>query len=344
MSPEFPFMKLPLELRHKVYDFVSQRDHPNLILKEYFEKIDPDVGPPQFVAPVVQANGDGDSEEQDPEGEAMNEDEEASEPETQGGGEDAEMTDVDEDESDEDESDEDESDEPETTDESDGKQDMEDEYTGRDNEYRHILTTIKTRDCPPPIELLQINRQVHDEALEFHYSTFFVKIDVTAALAHQSFFLEALETFIINEFSPMEKVRKVKLVIVWDSEWLREKITPPDAEVEADFVFGIYLDERIMKACAMLQAAPALRHLEVDWYDTERTKKSHNLMCDAYDKFMDLEEKEWTDNTTEPPTRINVDVTFRQHVTEAGTAHAPKSKLAKRRADFEKVGVTMDDC
>jgi len=34
-----PLLELPLELRHKIYGFSSQRRNPKLIIKEYLEKI-----------------------------------------------------------------------------------------------------------------------------------------------------------------------------------------------------------------------------------------------------------------------------------------------------------------
>lgn len=408
-------MKLPLEMRHKVYGFASQRPHPQLILKEYLEKTDPDIGPPEVAAPATQANGDNEqednnsseSQEQESEGEAVDEDQ-ASDPEIQEENEDIAMTDVEEEEFDgldatvdntssaavqapatalatmpdfpakagedgdeldegdaeenEDEADGDENEEgeddsegeQENDDDSEGEEENDDEendgtitsapppvrrreYTGRNTKYRHMLTTIKTRGCPPPVGLLQVNKQIHDEAMEYHYCTSFIEIDVTAAFAHQSFFEETLEKFMSNAFSPMEQVRKVKIIITWDSEWLREKITPPDAELEDDWAFGLYLNERIAKTLAMLSAAPELRHVEVDWHDTEQTDKSQLRMNDTLMEFLSLGSKEWTDNTTEPPTQTNVDVTFREHISEAGTAHARNSLLAKRRAEFDQI-------
>lgn len=426
MSQDSRLMKLPLEMRHKVYGFASQRAHPNLLLKEYLEKTDPDVSPPEVAALPGQAIDDGDDggneesevEEQGLEGEAMDdvdetsdtepmdENDEASETETQGDDEDVAMTDVEEEESDgetetttdntgstdiqvpatasttiqdvsaevgEDEADDDEQEADENDgdmeeadgdeysedendgDESNGDSEEEEEeidgsdapappqvrrrreYSGRNTKYRHMLTTIKTRGCPPPIELLQVSKQIHDEAMEYHYRTSFIEIDVTAAFAHQSFFEETLAKFMNNAFSPMEQVRKVKITLTWDSEWLREKITPPEAELEDDFVFGFYLSERITKTCAMLAAAPELRHVEIDWYDTERTDQSQNRMNDTLMEFLSLGSKEWTDNTTEPPTQKNVDITFREHISEAGTAHPRTSLLAKRRTEFDQI-------
>ncbi|TID19779.1 hypothetical protein E2P81_ATG06947 [Venturia nashicola] len=414
MSQDSRLMNLPLEMRHKVYGFASQRPHPNLILKEYLEKTDPDIDPPQVAAPVTSADGgedeDSESGEQGPEVEAMDEDEEASEPENQGENEDVAMTDVEDEQSDEPETTadttssaaipvpsitsatmenisaeagEDEADDSEeeadggendsdenNADENDGDDDINDdendgdesdgdsegeqeeddgsheqapspvrrrEYTGRHTKYRHMLATIKTRGCPPPIGLLQVNKQIHDEAMEYHYRTSFVEIDVTAAFAHQSFFEETLDKFMNNAFSPMEQVRKVKITFTWDSEWLREKTTPPGAELEDDFVFGFYLNERITKTCAVLAAIPELRHVEVDWYDTERTDKSQNRMNDTLMEFLSLGSKEWTDNTTEPPIQKNVDITFREHISEAGIAHARNSLLAKHRIEFDQI-------
>ncbi|QDS70110.1 hypothetical protein FKW77_005239 [Venturia effusa] len=395
-------LSIPLELRRKVYGFASQRPHPNLILKEYLEKTDPDVGPPQ--APVNPTNGDGgesehsDDEEQDPGSETMEEDAEIEEPETQQEDEDIAMTDVEAEDSDEpevtantsiaaamqhvaevgeDESDEEggndnEEDADDGEDEADGdgasgqddeaaaegddeddngdEQDEDDgnaapapqpaprrEYTGRNTKYRHMLKTIKTRGCPPPINLLQVNKQIHDEATEYHYSTSFIAIDVTAAFAHQSFFEETLEKFKNNAFSPLEQVRKVKITLTWDSEWLREKTTPPDAELESDWAFEHYLNERIDRTLEMLAAAPSLRQVEIDWHDTEQTDLGERRMGDAFMKFTSLESKKWTDHDTEPPAQKSLEVSFRRHVSEAGTAHARNSLLAKRRTEFDQI-------
>lgn len=407
-------MKLPLEMRHRIYGFASQRSHPNLILKEYLEKTDPDVGPPQVAspapAPVTQASGneeedeDSEFEEQDPEDEAMEEDGQIDEPETQEEDEDVAMTDVEEEESDEpdatanntganaafqapattsatmqdvsvnvgededepededaeeneDEANEgeeeaDDNEDEEAEDDSEEEEGEEDhgtaasarqparrrEYTGRNTKYRHMLTTIKTRGCPPPIGLLLVNKEIYNEAIEYHYRTSFIEIDVTAAFAHQSFFEETLEKFTSNAFSPMERVRKVKITLTWDSEWLREKATPPDAELESgDWAFEHFLDERVDQAKKMLLKSPRLRYVEIDWHDTERTDKGQLKMNQILMEFLSLESKTWIDDTTEPPTQKNVDVTFREHISEVGTAHHRNSLLSKRRTEFDEI-------
>jgi hypothetical protein len=59
-------MSLPLEMRHKIFGFASQRPHgPYLILKEYLEKKDPDIGPPALPAPPAMINGEDEEGEED---------------------------------------------------------------------------------------------------------------------------------------------------------------------------------------------------------------------------------------------------------------------------------------
>jgi hypothetical protein len=80
-------MGLPLEMRHKIFGFAAQRPHgPYLILKEYLEKKDPDIGP--SVQPSAdneeEDSEDGGDEEEDVENEGEEEDGEGEEEDGEG--------------------------------------------------------------------------------------------------------------------------------------------------------------------------------------------------------------------------------------------------------------------
>jgi hypothetical protein len=129
-------LAVPLEIRHKIYGFASQRRYPNLILKEYLEKKDPSIGPPS-------AAEEDEAEDED----AVTDGNDAAEEEEELAGEDG------------DENEDEDGDENEVEEAEDGKHSY-----GRQNKYRHMLKTISLHGCPPPIGLLQANKQLNKEA------------------------------------------------------------------------------------------------------------------------------------------------------------------------------------
>jgi hypothetical protein len=426
-------MGLPLEMRHKIFGFASQRPHgPYLILKEYLEKKDPDIGPLAPPAVYNMEEEDEDNEEEEEEEEGGEDEDEDNEGEGEGDIQDGDGEGENDEAGEEEDQDEpmgesnldeepnteeaahandgvstatsaaaplalanpqsDEHDEAEVetmdvdpdesgTQEIDAEEgsnedeDTEDgnataqptnppgpvavnpaataattttatvappaprpprqapRYYGRNTKYRHILPTIQLSTAPPPLGLLQSCKQLHDEALNYHLATCVLEIDVTREFLHHSFFLETLSQFIDHPFSPIEQIRKLSLVFSWDTEWLTSKLTGSPPELDDDFAFTWFLQERAMKALDLLKAAPELRKLTIDWHDTERTERSQTLMNETIMPFLSLTGETWTDSITNESGYVDVTVT--EHFSESDTVHASSSVLGRRRNEFD---------
>lgn len=171
--------------------------------------------------------------------------------------------------------------------------------TGRSTKYRHMIKTITISACPPTVGLLQTSKQIYDEALDHHLRTCVLTIDVMRGFSHYSFFKETLQLFQDHAFSPIEQIRKINLVIAWDSEWISSKSSGSQPELEDTFPFTYYLGKRIRKTAQMLSKCPSLRRLTVHWFDTERTPESEALMNENLTYFRSLTDKAWFDQKTE---------------------------------------------
>jgi hypothetical protein len=310
-------LTVPLEIRHKIYGFASQRRYPNLILKEYLEKNDPSIGPPS-------AAEEDEAEDED----AVTDGNDEAEEEEESAGEDGhESEDEDGDENEDEDGAENEDEEAE-----DGKLSY-----GRQTKYRHMLKTIRFHSCPPPIGLLQANKQLNKEATEYHRNTSVLEIDITKNFRHFSFFDEMLNEFIDSPFSPIKQVRKVSITMAWDSEWIRDKTTPPNVDLDDAWAMEYYFSVRVNKVIDLLRRASELRLIVINWHDTESTGASRTIMDDTFTNFLLLTDMQWVDNSTNPPTLKNLDVECHEHISDAGTAHAANSLLALRRTEFDEL-------
>lgn len=366
------FFKLPLEIRQNIYGFASDRaEGSRLILKEYFEKIDTTIErlPPVTAAPAVQvvsAEGeededmsvDGDREGNESDGEAADDDEDEddemeadqtidADDEDEAGNEDHDDIDADdgvadeEEEADEDEGDDDDQDEEDEADEEDDDDgatpatcSTQPSY-GRNTKYRHMLPILQLNHCPPPKGLLQTCRQINSEAIEFHRNQCVLTVDVNTGFQHMSMFVETMNQLIDASFSPLEHIRKLRLLITWDSEWLREKSTPPDRTVETDQVsiIGFFFSERLQVMINLLNACPELEKITIEYHDTEDTPESRSFMAERLaDLQTAIAEKIYIGVDGFPRA---TELEMQEHFSSAGTAHARNSVLALRRSEFD---------
>jgi hypothetical protein len=110
--------------------------------------------------------------------------------------------------------------------------------------WRYIPNFMRITHCPPPIELLLASKQLNEEAKDWFYDVAVLRINATGSFAHTSFFEEAFSQVTDAAFSPMENVRKVEAMFVWDTTWLRaeetgcaEAIFPALLRQRSDFVY-----------------------------------------------------------------------------------------------------------
>jgi hypothetical protein len=206
---------------------------------------------------------------------------------------------------------------------------------GRNTKYRHTLPIIQLTHCPPPKGLLGTCKEVNAEAIAYYRNKCVLTVDVNKGFEHISFFIETMDKLVQQIFSPLEHIRKLRLVVTWDSEWLREKSTPPDRQLEEGqmFFFGFHFAERLQVIINLLNACPELEKVTIDYHDTEDTPASRSFMVD---KLMDLHTaiagKLYRD---EHGLMQSVDIETREHFSVAGTAHARNSPLALRRTEFD---------
>jgi hypothetical protein len=291
--------KVPLEIRQAIYGFASERPTGSrLILKEYLEKVDNTIPRLPPVAPAAPTR-----------------------------------------------------DKTLLGDREDGGQEEEEQdhgaygivanssaqcSYGRLTKYRHILPIIQLNSSPPPKSLLQACRQLNTEAIEYHRNRCVLTIDVNKGFEHFSMYNETMNMLIDSTFSPLEHIRKVHLVITWDSEWLREKSTPPGGELETDqmFFFGFFFGERLQTMINLLKACPELRKVTIDYHDTEDTPESRTFMVE---KLMDLHAtitgKTWIN---EYGASCPVELEVHEYFSAANTVHAGNSLLALRRTEFDR--------
>jgi hypothetical protein len=110
--------------------------------------------------------------------------------------------------------------------------------------WRYIPNFMRITHCPPPVELLLASKQLNEEAKDWFYDVAILRINATGSFAHTSFFEEAFSQITDAAFSPMENVRKVEAMFVWDTTWLRaeetgcaEAIFPALLRQRSDFVY-----------------------------------------------------------------------------------------------------------
>lgn len=137
--------------------------------------------------------------------------------------------------------------------------------------------------CPPPVELFLASKELNDEAKNWFYDVAVLRIHATGSFAHTSFFEEAFSQITEAAFSPMEDIRKVEVLFVWDTAWLRSEQAGCAAAI-----FPALLRQRAMFVTGILAQAPNLREVIVKWHDSAEDGEAQDLMNDVLTGFLSL--------------------------------------------------------
>lgn len=269
-------LNLPIEIRHKIFEHVNWRnDDLKQLLRDWLDIADPNI----FRHPAANHVGDHTDESDHQEGD--------------------DDEDGDEDEGDEDD-DEGMADNEQDTDSDDGMSaeddDDDDEMTTDDNnitavqtagavttttseqltappvlaprnrvrtKYRHTVGMFGLSAFPPPPNLLCVCRQLRDEALDHFYDTAVLTINVSKGFRHFSFFEETLQLLSDAAYSPLESIRKVQLIFVWNSEFLST-----DELSDKKDICSQMLQVRTSSVINVLTKMPNLRNVDTVWLDS----------------------------------------------------------------------------
>lgn len=271
------FMSLPLEVRHSIFEYLSDRassagkNNPKRLLLHWFEKEEseniivaymrdhPTVPEPLFCYSwndVISASEDDGGSDSDTTEEHETDTEEEEEDDEQ-----------DDDENDDDEEEEDSEDDEEVgylnATETVGNGTYNSLYQPSvypNAKWRHVPNFISLTHFPPPVELLLTSRQLNIEAKNWFYNVAVLRINATRNIAHTSFFEEALGQIANAAFSPMRNIRKAEVTFVWDSAWMRT-----DATGLAEAVFPALLHQRASFVYKILLRAPDLQKVDIKW-------------------------------------------------------------------------------
>ncbi|KAH8704606.1 hypothetical protein GQ44DRAFT_716607 [Phaeosphaeriaceae sp. PMI808] len=245
-APSSLLMSLPLEVRHTIFEYAAERKYkPKKLLRYWFEK-------KEFNLVAVQHYPNGPT------------------PRRVHDSEDGDDSDAPEQENDESGDEDDDDDEDDNQDENDEAGDnAQEDNGGADStppaplirvarKWRYIPKFMRFTHSPPPVELLLTSKWLNKEAKDWFYDVAFLQIIVTGSFAHTSFFEEAFTQITDAAFSPMENIRRAKIVF------------------RANFVYQILLK------------APDLRELFIHWHDTAQDNESANFMLDILAPFHSL--------------------------------------------------------
>ncbi|KAF2096056.1 hypothetical protein NA57DRAFT_78826 [Rhizodiscina lignyota] len=244
----FPFLDLPLELRHIIYDKYNEReDGHEHVMRDWFDKAEG----------LIPSAGDeidnSDSEDEIPEEDGEEED----------------------DDDDEEEEDTDAASHPSANMVS-GTLESASTTTTRarpQTKYRHTIGMFELSACPPPPNILLVNKQIKDEAIRHFYETANLTIHATQSFCHYTFFEETLDLLVNKPFSPLESIRKCTLRFVWDSELLRGS----DMDSGIHSFYEEMLSIRANKVAETLKKAPNLKEIKIEWHDTVKSVDSMSL-------------------------------------------------------------------
>jgi hypothetical protein len=299
MAPAtFPqFTRLPLEIRQQIYAAAAQRpEGARKVLRRWYEKKDvrEQIAKLQFEDPTktyVPVYGDENPyfgnmdyiSDDDENGEEDDEDEDNDD-------EDGDENDEDEDEPEEEYEEDEDEDSDEETDE-DGDVVMEEaephklasEPVHPASKWRHVTKFLRISGTPPPLALMMVSKQIHDETKDFFYDVAVLTIDATGSICHTSMFEEALQQIAEASFSPFECIRKIEIKFVWDTQWLR---SPACNGFES--IFQCLLRERVAAIAVALQRAPELKELTLDWQDSLQDYESVTFQLDILQKLSGL--------------------------------------------------------
>lgn len=130
--------------------------------------------------------------------------------------------------------------------------------------FRHAVGIFELSACPPPVNVLLLNRQTKDEAIEHYYNTATFIINVSQGFRHFSFFEETIELFNQKAFSPLEQIRKCTIRFVWDAELMDGS----DIDEGVRIMYDDMLRLRAGKVEATLRMAPHLEEMTIEWHDS----------------------------------------------------------------------------
>lgn len=184
------------------------------------------------------------------------------------------------------------------------------------HKWHHIPKFMRISHCPPPIELLLASKQLHEEAKNWFYDVAVLRISATSSFAHTSFFEEAFSQITEAAFSPMENIRKVEVLFVWDTTWLRAEETGC-----AEAIFPALLRQRGDFVHQILSQAPDLREVTIHWHDSAQDNESANFMVDILAPFHSL----------------NANVQIKEHYIAANAKPHKNSIAGQRRVEFQHI-------
>lgn len=184
------------------------------------------------------------------------------------------------------------------------------------HKWRHIPNFMRISHCPPPVELLLSSKQLNQEAKNWFYDVAVLRISATSSFAHTSFFEEAFSQITEAAFSPMENIRKVEVLFVWDTTWLRAEETGC-----ADAIFPALLRQRGDFVHQILSQAPDLREVTIHWHDSAQDNESANFMLDILAPFHSL----------------NANVQIKEHYISADAKPHKNSIAGQRRLEFQRI-------
>jgi hypothetical protein len=170
--------------------------------------------------------------------------------------------------------------------------------------------------CPPPVELFLTSKQLSAEAKNWFYDIAILHVDATGSFAHTSFFEEAFSQITEAAFSPMEDIRKVEVMFVWDSTWLRS-----DRADCAAAIFPALLRQRAIFVTSILAQAPNLSEVVIHWHDSADDEEAVDLMNDVLTSFLGL----------------NATVKVETHYIAADAKPYRKSIAGKQRVEFQRI-------
>jgi hypothetical protein len=182
--------------------------------------------------------------------------------------------------------------------------------------WRHIPNFMRITQCPPPAELLLTSKQLNAEAKNWFYDVAILRISATNSFAHTSFFEEAFSQITDAAFSPMENIRKVDVMFVWDTTWLRA-----DETGFAQAIFPALLRQRADFVHKILSQAPDLREVTVHWHDSAQDDESMGFMLDILAPFHEL----------------NANVKIEEHYIAADAKPHKRSIAGKQRVQFQQI-------
>jgi hypothetical protein len=334
-------MTLPLEVRHGIFKATADRpEGTRKVLRRWFEKKDvkeqivklqpihPDT---TFVAvygdetyfgsmDYLSDTGGDDSDDEDVEEGSDNDDDDGEDDEDDADDEEEEEEDDGDDLDEEEEEDdqdmfEDGNDDDETMEDVDGHK-LTTEPVAPHTKWRHIPKFLSISGVPPPKELMMTSKALHEEATDWFYNVANITIDATGSFAHTSMFEEALGQIADAAFSPFEKIRKLTIKFVWDSEWLRG----PDAKDNGP-VFQALLLGRVVKIIEILRRCPDLHNITLEWHDTIRDADSEAFVFNIYEHFDE----------------VLATLTIEEHYLPVGQKPSRKTDIGKKRREFQAI-------